>query len=345
MKRIIDVNVNRVTEALRVIEEIARFYLNDKSLTEQLKIMRHKICTTYDANYNSLLKSRDTINDTGVDINNPTKRFDLVNVFKANIKRMEQSLRTLAEYSPSINIDCTLFEQLRYETYTIEKVMWEKLSMQINKLRLLDKKLYLVTNSDSFKDDNEFLDATASALKGGVQIIQLREKHSDAKRIIELGKRIRELCSIYNALFIVNDRIDIAQIVNADGVHLGQDDVDIKHAREILNENMIIGISTHAPNQAQKAQDDGADYIGVGPIFSTPTKQGVQAVGFKYLNWVSKNIEIPYFAIGGIDLTNCDEVLKNGANRVAVVRAIMNSTIPEVSAKEFIKKLNKTLDS
>lgn len=338
MKRIIDVNINRASEAARILEEIARFYLEDKELSENLKKIRHTICQSYDSSYDFLIKSRDTIHDVGVKIENPTKRIDLSSIFKANIKRLEQALRVLAEYSPDY---FSVFENLRYESYTIEQIMWEKLSMKINKIRLMDKKLYLVTNSDSFGSDDEFLDAAASALKGGVDILQLREKHSDAKRIIKLGKRLRELCSMYNTLFIVNDRIDIAQIVHADGVHLGQDDIDIQYAREVSGENFIIGISTHAPEQAQKAQNDGADYIGVGPIFSTPTKQGVTPVGFEYLNWVSQNIDIPYFAIGGIDIANVDEVIKNGTERIAVVRAIMNAASPELAAKEFIQKLNK----
>ncbi len=338
MKRIIDVNINRAAEAARILEELARFYLDNRELSEKLKNIRHIICKSYDSNYDLLLKSRDTVNDIGIEIENPTKRINLISVFKANIKRLEQALRVLAEYSSD---KFSVFENLRYESYTIEKIMWEKLSMKINKIRLIDKKLYLVTNSDSFNSDGEFLDAAAAALKGGVDILQLREKHSDAKRIIELGKRLRELCSIYNALFIINDRIDIAQIVQADGVHMGQDDIDVHLAREIVGENFIIGVSTHAPEQAQKARNDGADYIGVGPIFSTPTKQGVTPVGFEYLNWVGKNIDIPYFAIGGIDISNCDEVIKNGAKRIAVVRAIMNAVSPEIAAEEFARKLNK----
>ncbi len=341
MKRIIDANINRASEAARVLEEIARFYIEDKIIAENLKNIRHKICLSMDDKYGFLLKSRDTVNDIGTEIKNPTKRSDIASVFKANIKRLQQSLRTLAEYSQFVNIDCLVFEKLRYETYTTEKIMWEKISMKINKIRLKGKKLYLVTNSDSFKTNDEFLNSVASALDGGVQIIQLREKNSDAKRIIELGKKIRELCSIYNALLIINDRIDIAQIVHADGVHLGQDDIDIKSAREILGENMIIGISTHAPEQAKKAAEEGADYIGVGPIYTTPTKQGVKAVGLEYLKWVSENITIPYFAIGGINLLNCSDVISSGANRIAVVRAIMNSESPKDSAKKFLEKINK----
>ena len=218
--------------------------------------------------------------------------------------------------------------------------MYDNLSQKLNKFRLLDKNLYLVTSSNGFESDDEFLDAIASALKGGIRLIQLREKTSEARRIISLGKKIRELTSIYEAVFIINDRIDIAQIVEADGVHLGQDDIDIHQAREIVGDKMIIGISTHAPHQAQKAIQDGADYIGVGPIFTTPTKPGRVAVTTDYAKWCSENIDIPWYAIGGIDLSNIDDVINAGASRIAVVRAIMNAESPENATQKFLEKLN-----
>lgn len=340
MNRILDANINRACEAARVLEEIARFHLEDKNLSSDLKKIRHNICSTANISYDKLLKARDTENDTGTNIKNPSKRHGLDSVFKANIKRLQQSLRTLAEYSYSLEIDPWKFEELRYKSYTVEKIMWEKLSMNINKYRLTDKKLYLVTNSDKFENDDAFLDAVASALKGGVQILQLREKNSSAERIIKLGKKIRDLCTTFNALFIINDRVDIAQVVKADGVHLGQDDIDIQSARELLDSNMIIGISTHAPKQALTAQSQGADYIGVGPVFETPTKEGRKAVGLEYVKWACENIEIPFFAIGGIDSSNCNEVIENGAKRIAVVRAIINNKNPEKAAEDFIQKLN-----
>lgn len=341
MKRIIDANLNRAVEASRILEEIARFYLDDGELSEQFKKIRHEICQESDNDYYSLLKARDSQNDVGAEIKNPTERKSLENIFKANIKRLQQALRVLSEYSFEGKLDGSIFESVRYLSYTLEKQMWEKLCMKLNRLRLQGKKLYLVTNSDKFNNDDDFLNAVASALKGGVQLVQLREKSASASRIIELGKKIRELCSIYGALFIINDRIDIAQILEADGVHLGQDDIEIQHAREILGTNFIIGISTHKPEQALKAQEQGADYIGVGPVFETPTKQGRKAVGLDYIKWASENINIPFFAIGGIDLVNVDEVTASGAKRVAVVRAIINSVSPEESAKLFLNKLNK----
>lgn len=341
MYRIIDANINRATEGLRALEEISRFQLDDKELSEQFKLMRHKVAIAYEQEYEKLLAHRNTQNDVGVDISNPTEKLSLETIFKSNIKRLQQALRTLAEYTTGKENQNKreLFENLRYESYTLEKKLWRKLIMKLNKYRLADKKLYLVTNSDQFENDDDFIDAVASALKGGVQIVQLREKKRPANEIIQLGKKIRQLCSEFGALFIVNDRIDIAQIVEADGVHLGQDDVDICFAREILGSKFIIGISTHCPEQALKAQSDGADYIGVGPVFVTPTKAGRAAVGLDYVKFVAENIEIPFFAIGGIDLTNVQQVLDAGATRVAVVRSIINAQSPSGAAEGFKERL------
>jgi len=334
MERIIDANLNRGTEALRVLEEISRFLLDDREISEQLKCIRHQLNSAQELNYEKLLYSRDTENDIGISIKNPDKRSGIETIFKANIKRLQQVLRVLAEYSSD-----NTFEDLRYKTYILEKIMWDKLKEKYNKLMLQDKKLYLITNSDRFENDDDFLDAVASALKGGVDIVQLREKNMPANKIIELGRKVKMLCAEYNATFIVNDRVDIAYILEADGVHLGQDDMDAASARKILGENTIVGISTHAPEQAKKAVADGADYIGVGPVFTTPTKPGRSSVGLEYVKWVSENINIPAFAIGGIDLTNAKEVVNAGSKRLAVVRAIVNAENPEKAANEFFHLL------
>lgn len=341
VQRITDANLNRAAEAARVLEEIARFLLDEKELSESLKNMRHRINFAQDEYYNQYLNARDTENDIGVDIKNTTKRLNIENIFKANIKRLQQALRTLAEYSTGDDKNMLIFEKLRYESYTLEKIMWDKLKEKYNQIKLLDKKLYLVTNSDNFESEDAFLDAVASALQGGVDILQLREKTMSANKILNLGKKIKQLCLQYDTTFIVNDRVDIALLLEADGVHLGQDDLDVKSAREILGDNMIVGISTHAPEQALKAVEDGADYIGVGPVFATPTKQGRIPVGLEYVRWTSENINIPAFAIGGIDLQNCSEVLDAGLKKLAVVRAIINADSPQTEAEAFIQMLIK----
>lgn len=341
LKRIIDANLNRAAEAARILEEISRFLLDDEALSEKLKNIRHKLMSTQDENYESYLDARDTQNDVGLNINNPTQRINIENIFKANIKRLQQASRTLAEYSVENADNARIFEKIRYESYTLEKIMWEKLKEKgVNGGINIDKRLYLVTNSDKFESQDAFLDAIASALEGGVDIVQLREKNMSAKRILELGRKIKQLCHQYDATFIVNDRVDIAAILEADGVHLGQDDLDVKSAREILGDNTIVGVSTHAPEQALKAVEDGADYIGVGPVFATPTKEGKTPVGLEYVKWASENIEIPAFAIGGIDENNCEQVFEAGLSRIAVVRAIINSNSPQKAAESFIKKMS-----
>lgn len=346
IKRVIDANLNRSAEAARILEEIARFLLDDKDLAEKLKNIRHKVNSAQDEDYTQYLKSRDTENDVGIDIKNSAERTNVENIFKANIKRLQQALRTLAEYSVENAANVSLFEKLRYNSYTIEKIMWEKLNEKGLNSKITDNdRLYLVTNSDNFESDDDFLDAIASALEGGVNILQLREKNMPANKILELGKKVKQLCLQYNKKFIINDRIDIAALLEADGVHLGQDDLDVKSAREILGGKCIIGVSTHAPEQALKAVADGADYIGVGPVFATPTKAGRIPVGLEYVKWASENIDTPAFAIGGIDLENCEQVFEAGLKRIAVVRAIINAKYPQTASEEFLNKLNEEVTS
>ena len=338
MKRIIDVNLNRTAEGLRILEEISRFVLNNSDFSSFIKKTRHKICQIQEADYQNLLIARDSLNDIGPKIQNPDSRVDIETIFKANVKRIQQSLRVLEEYD--IN-NSSVYEKLRYQIYDFEKKMWSALKLDLKKYLLNNRNLYLVTNSDGFESDDKFLDAVAQALSGGVDIIQLREKKSNARRIIELGHKIRQLTSIYNALFIVNDRVDIAKIVKADGVHLGQDDVEIDYAKEILGSDKIIGISTHERKQAIKAVEQGADYIGVGPVFETPTKPGRKSVGLEYVKWASENvIDIPFYAIGGINQENVRDVIEFGAKNIAVVRAIINATSPKEATIKFKECLN-----
>lgn len=326
MKRIIDANLNRATEGLRVIEEIARFILSDAELSARLKTIRHELQKFFDVEYDNLLDSRDTLNDVGCNIINPDKKESLDSIFKANFKRVEEAFRVLNQYA-------SLDDSYRYRIYTIEKEMWSKLKLDYKKIFLNDKKLYLVTNSDNFESDEIFLDRVALSIKSGVDIVQLREKNTTSKRFIYLAQRIRELTSHFGAAFIVNDRVDIAKISNADGVHLGQDDIPVSYAREILGDNAIIGVSTHCPEHAKKAITDGADYIGVGPVFKTPTKPSKDPVGLEYVKWAADNVNIPFFAIGSIDTANIKEVVEAGAKRVAVIRAIMYADDIESNCK------------
>ena len=203
-----------------------------------------------------------------------------------------------------------------------------------------DFKLYVIVDRKTC-GERSVIYVVKEAIAGGADVIQLRDKNATAKELIKVGRPIRQLTRKAKVLFIINDRSDIAKAVDADGVHLGQDDSPIKVARSILGRNKIIGLSTHSLSQAKEAQKNGADYIGVGPIFATPTKPEYKAVGLDLIKKVKRVIKIPFVAIGGIDTSNIDEILSAGANRVAVVRAVCGAKNIRRAASFLKRKLQK----
>lgn len=203
-----------------------------------------------------------------------------------------------------------------------------------------DFKLYVIVDKKAC-GQRDLVYVAKEAIAGGADVIQLRDKEAATKTLIENGRSIRALTRKTEVLFIINDRSDIAKAVDADGVHLGQDDLPIEVARSILGRGKIIGLSTHSLLQAKAAQKNGADYIGVGPIFTTPTKPEYKAVGVDLIKKVRGEIEIPFVAIGGIDESNIDEILAAGASRVAVVRAVCGAKDIRGAARYLKERLQK----
>ena len=187
---------------------------------------------------------------------------------------------------------------------------------------LKNSRLYLIIDKKTAGKCS--LPAIAAKVTGpGVDIIQFRDKESKREDVLKNALLIRKILSGAKKLFIVNDYLDIARIVDSDGIHLGQEDMPIEIARRVLGKDKIIGISCHNLKQALKAQGEGADYIGIGPVFSTPTKPGYLAIGPDLFRALKKKIKIPIFAIGGINLNNINGILSSGAKRVSVCRAIL----------------------
>ncbi|MGL4357924.1 thiamine phosphate synthase [Cetobacterium sp.] len=183
--------------------------------------------------------------------------------------------------------------------------------------------IYAITDSECGKD-KEFLTYCEELLQGGAKIIQYREKSRDMKKLFKEAKELKILTQKYNAIFIVNDHLDIALLVDADGIHIGQDDLPISEVRKVLGKNKIIGISTHNLNEAEEAVKNGADYIGVGPIFHTDTKKDAgNPLTLNFLEEVEKNINLPYTVIGGIKESNLDEVLSRGAKSVCLISELI----------------------
>jgi thiamine-phosphate pyrophosphorylase len=191
-------------------------------------------------------------------------------------------------------------------------------------MRLHDARLYFICGIDR-------LSTVEPALRGGVDIFQLRDKHASDDELLRAAQAARRLCDEQGALFVVNDRPDIAVAARADGVHLGQDDMAVEDARAIVGPDLLIGRSTHSPEQIDGAA--GADYIGVGPVHVTPTKLGRPAVGVELVRYAAANARVPFFAIGGLDATTLPAAVRAGATRAAVVRAISEAADPEAAAR------------
>jgi len=194
--------------------------------------------------------------------------------------------------------------------------------------RLLAARLYLVCDSQP----DAFLEA---ALRGGVDIVQLRMKDCTDARILSTAARFAAACSKRNALFILNDRPDLVAHAGADGVHVGQDDMPVEQARALVGSDRLVGLSTHSPAQVEKAAAQDVDYIGVGPVHATPTKPGRPPVGLELVRYAAERARMPFFAIGGIEPANVASVIDAGARRIAVVRALTQADDPERVAREL----------
>ena len=203
--------------------------------------------------------------------------------------------------------------------------------------------LYFITESNLTK--KTILDDVKAVIKAGVKIIQYREKDKSIKVMLKEAKEIKGLCDKNNVLLIINDNVDICKSIDADGVHLGIKDLSYKQARELLKDK-IIGLTIHNVEEATKAEELGADYIGVSPIFETKTKLDAgPAAGLKLIKDIKKAVEIPQVAIGGINLENIDSIINAGATSAAVISAIITKDDVEAECRKFINKLASQIKS
>jgi len=336
--RVIDAASNRAREALRVLEDYTRFVLDDAHLNSLLKTMRHELAEALRPfPIDHLLAARDTLNDVGTTITTPaeSRRESLDDVITAAFKRGQEAFRTLEEFGKLHGAPlASALESLRYRLYTLEKAIG---NTRRNRRRLAGRCLYLlVTGSLCPRGAGQVI---REALQGGVGMVQVREKSLDDRELVELGRRVREWTREAGALYIMNDRADLAVLTDADGVHLGQEDLSVREARRIVGPERLIGVSTHTIAQARQAVLDGADYLGVGPVFSSGTKEFEQLAGLDFVRRAADEITLPWFAIGGIHAGNLDAVLEAGAARVAVSGAVCRADDPAGAAAELHRLL------
>ncbi|MDA0673329.1 MAG: thiamine phosphate synthase [Cyanobacteria bacterium] len=330
--RILDANLDRAREGLRVIEDWCRFGLNRADLTDELKGLRQTLAQWHRP---ELRQARDTPGDAGTTLTHPQEatRTDLPHLLQANFGRVEEALRVLEEYSKlydgAMSAGC---KQMRYRVYGLNS----ELLGDDRRQRLHHARAYLVT-----APTENLVAVVEAALQGGLRLVQYRDKHGDDRDRLPLAQQLRDLCHRHGALFLINDRVDLALAVDADGVHLGQADLPIAIARQLLGPHRIIGRSTTNPAEMAQALAEGADYIGVGPVYATPTKPDRAAAGLDYVRYAAAHAPVPWYAIGGIDLDNLGEVMAAGAQRVAVVRAIVKAADPTHTTQRLVAQLQQ----
>lgn len=269
--RILDANLNRAREALRVLEEHVRLVSPDAALCLRLKQMRHTLAQIADLfGAEALLAARDIRGDIGTSISTDTEhhRDGPAHVARAAAKRLTESLRCIEEYGKIINVAAAArVEQLRYDAYALEQ---EILATLPRRAALCRARLHVLITESLCR--RPWLEVCERALQGGADVLQLREKALADRDLLQRARQMRELTRRFDALLIINDRPDIARLAGADGVHLGEDDLSIAEARQIAGPTALIGRTVHSVAEAQEALAQGPDYLGVGPMFASRTK-------------------------------------------------------------------------
>jgi thiamine-phosphate pyrophosphorylase len=336
--RILDASANRAREALRVIEDYCRFALDDRFLSEQAKQLRHdlaEILTSLPPTL--LLEARDTLGDVGTTLSTTREyqRSRLAEVVRANLSRLQEALRSLEEYgklhSPRLGQG---FEQVRYRCYTLERAV--VLGTQARQ-RLADARLYVLVSGAACTAALDWTIQEAAA--GGAQVIQLREKNLNDRELLERARKVRAWTRKAGVLFIMNDRPDIARLAEADGVHVGQEELPIKEVRRVLGPDALIGVSTHTIEQVRHAILEGASYLGVGPTFASSTKHFNGLPGLDFVRAAAGETSLPAFVIGGINQNTLPAAVAAGARRVAVSEVICRADDPRAVAAELLRLL------
>ncbi len=333
--QIIDANLDRAREGLRVLEDWARFGIGENNCVTRIKNFRQILGKNHLEVYK---QSRNYIEDQckGLTHQEQTKRKKPEQIISSNAGRVQEALRVIEEFSRLQNNELSkIASEIRYEIYTLEVDLLSLSKRKRSQKILRENDLYVIT-----EQKENLLKIIEEILIAGVRIIQYRFKTGTDKDNLQEAMQIKNLCKRYNSLLIINDRVDLALAVEADGIHLGQDDFDLKTARKLLGYSKIIGISANNEIDISNALKEGCDYIGVGPVFETTTKKNKKPIGIEKIKTLTKELNIPWFAIGGIKSSNILYLKRNGLKKIALVSQLMNSEDPKEDAIMILKDLS-----
>ena len=338
--RIIDENLDRLAEGLRFLEDTARMILDDSVLTSELKALRHTLIRS-DLEFNlQLLESRNSLSDVGENLSvqgeSPTQDIKLIVI--ANARRAQEALRVLEDMAklPEMTekLDSDKFKSARFKLYSLEKDLVSRLLRKERASRV--KGLYVIVDTQ-FLGSRDPLEAARRVIQAGVKIIQLRDKNLDKNALLQLAGEMQNLCKRNNVLFIMNDHLDIALAIEADGLHIGQADFPVAVARKLMPIGMLLGVSASTVEEAQSAEKLGADYLGVGAIFPTQSKDEIKVVGVERIAEIRAVTNLPLAAIGGISAANIDSVINEGADSACVISAVLGAPDISQAARRFIE--------
>jgi thiamine-phosphate pyrophosphorylase len=336
--RILDANANRAAEGLRVVEEYVRMVLGDRYLTGLHKQLRHDLSAALGGiPASELLVARDTLGDVGTQVaaSDEYQRSTPREVWQANQKRVEQSLRCLEEFAkPLFPAFAVAIESLRYRSYTLAKAV---AATERARQRLAESRLYVLIDGGS--SSGGFAALVTDLIGAGVHLLQLRDKRLADRELLERARTLRALTRNTATLFVMNDRADLAELSDADGVHVGQEELRVADVRALIAPQRLIGVSTHSLDQARQAVLEGADYLGCGPVFPSGTKSFPAFPGTELLRQVAAEITLPAFAIGGIAAENVPSILQSGISRIAVCGAVTQSEHPGREAQRLLRLL------
>jgi thiamine-phosphate pyrophosphorylase len=342
--RIIDASANRAREGLRVMEDGARFLLDDAPLCARIKQARHDLAAALQSTLADAILTRDTGADVGTAVTTPSEmtRKDHLEVIIAAGKRVGEALRSIEEWAKidSAAVSAAV-EKIRYAAYDIER----DLVIAMGSRRVVRWKL-MVLITESLCAHHSWHEVSRLAIEGGADCLQLREKEFDGRELVSRAQQLVELARPFGAQVIVNDRADVAIASSADGVHIGQSDLSVRDARQTLGMDRIVGVSTTNIEQARQALRRGADYCGVGPMFETTTKQSpggrteASLAGPAYLReYLAHEPKLPHpIAIGGIDAGNVCELSTEDEWGVAVSAAVCGAEDPKGVCEQILRK-------
>jgi len=336
--RILDANFNRAGEGLRVLEEHARMVLGHPGMSQRAKDLRHELAAVRARiPASALLSARDVNADVGTSITTAAEinRADTESVATAAARRAAEALRCIEEYGKSVDaILAAAVEKIRYACYTLERdICLKSPAWQ----RLQSARLHVLISESLC--GGPWLDVADRAIAGGADVLQLREKSLPDRELTARGRQLRELTRQRGALFAMNDRPDLARLMEADIVHVGQDDLSVAEARAIAGPGILVGKSTHDAAQIEAALHEAPDYLAVGPMFESRTKPGSRVAGPELLRQALTQCAGPIVAIGGIDAATMGQLPADARVQIAVCQAVIATADPAAAAQTLKQAL------